>query len=606
MRSLAELAFRARQETANLRLLASPPVFRSALTRPLHLPDLAPVVAALRESEFAHFVTAAAEQILEHRLPLFGAAIETGPEIRWRRDYRHGIESGIAYFRRIPYLNFPAVGDHKFVWEPNRHQHLVLLAQAFRFTGRPEFTREVLRQIESWLDQNPFPCGINWTSALEVAFRSLSWIWIYHLVGEEMPEQFRQRFLTGLYRHGRYLAENLSIYFSPNTHLLGEAVALHALGTLFEEFPESDAWRRRGAEIVQGQLTFQVHPDGSHFEQSTYYHIYALDLFLFHYLLAGRPATMSDTLTGMAEYLHWLLGPNRQISCFGDDDGGRLFHPYGERDRFGRATLTTCGLLFGRGEWIGEETAEQAAWWMGGEALTQDKKRFAPVTGSRLFAESGSAFLQAGNLWVQMDAGPFGFGGAGHSHSDTLSLVVWLGGERVLIDPGTYTYVAEPEERAWFRGSAAHNTVRIDKLDQARPAGPFRWESKPRVRVEKWEPSPARTCLEAYCRYDGFMHRRRILLEPGRLLVIDDIEGPPGEHVCEQIWQLGPAAANVKLEFSAAAAAYKSKFSPVYGTQCQGTAMISSIAGQLPVRLTMLLETGETPSVNIEEAVRRF
>ncbi|MGH9609790.1 MAG: alginate lyase family protein [Bryobacteraceae bacterium] len=604
MRSVAELVFRARQEAANLRLLASPPVFGGTVTRPLSLPDPAPVIAALRESEFARFVTASAEQILEHRLPLFGAAIETGPEVRWRRDYRHGIESGIAYFRRIPYLNFSAAGDHKFVWELNRHQHLVLLAQAFRLTGRPEFIREIFRHIESWLDENPFPCGINWTSALEVAFRSLSWIWVYHLVGAETPEQLRQRFLTGLYRHGRYLTENLSIYFSPNTHLLGEAVALHALGALFEEFPESDAWRRRGAEIVQAQLTFQVHPDGSHFEQSTYYHIYALDLFLFHYLLAGRPAAMRDALTGMAEYLHWLLGPNRQISCFGDDDGGRLFHPYGERDRFGRATLTTCGLLFGRGEWTGEETAEQAAWWMGGEALGQGAKQYAPVTDSRLFAGSGSAFLQAGNLWVQVDAGPFGFGGAGHSHSDTLSLVVWLGGERVLIDPGTYTYVAEPEERAWFRGSAAHNTVRIDKHDQARPAGPFRWASKPEVVVEKWEAGPARTRLEACCRYENFTHRRRILLEPGRLLVIDEIEGPPGEHVCEQIWQLGPAAAKVKLEFSAAAAAYKSKFSPVYGTQCQGTAMISSIAGQLPVRLAMLLETGETPAVSIEEALR--
>lgn len=603
MRSAAELAFRARQEAANLKLLAAPPVFRGEAPARLRLPDPAPCVDALRQSEFAGFVLATAEEILRHRFPLFGVTIETGPEIRWRRDYAHGKESGTAYFRRIPYLNFNEAGDHKFIWELNRHQHLVLLAQAFLFSGKREYADEIFRQIESWLNQNPFQCGINWTSALEVAFRALSWIWIYHWISAEMPDTFRARFLTGLYRHGRHLAENLSIYFSPNTHLLGEAVALHALGTLFEPFPESGAWRRRGAQIVEGQLSFQVRPDGSHFEQSTYYHIYALDLFLFYYLLAGRPPAMMPGLIGMAQYLHWLFGFTERISFFGDDDGGRIFHPYGDRDRFGRATLTTCGVLFGREEWIGGAAAEQAAWWMGAESIPI-RSSYSPPSGSRLFPDSGSAFLQSGGLWVQADAGPFGFGGAGHSHSDTLSLVVWLSSERVLIDPGTYTYIADPEERAWFRGSAAHNTVRIDKRDQAQPTGPFRWQSKPEVRIGKWAADSSRAQLEAFCSYNGFTHRRRILLEPGRLLVVDDIEGPPGEHICEQIWHLGPAAAKVNLDFSAPAITSKSKFSPVYGTQFPGAVITAGFTGRLPTRLAMLLQTGEAQAITVEEAVR--
>src|SRR5581483_7988007 len=113
-------------------------------------------------------------------------------------------------------------------------------------------------------------------------------IWIYHFVGAEMPEVFRRKFLTGLYRHGLHLAENLSIYFSPNTHLLGEAVALQALGTLFPQFPHAHKWRECGRALVEAQLEFQVQQDGSHFEQSSYYHIYALDLFIFSYLLAAR------------------------------------------------------------------------------------------------------------------------------------------------------------------------------------------------------------------------------------------------------------------------------------------------------------------------------
>ena len=66
-------------------------------------------------------------------------------------------------------------------------------------------------------------------------------------------------------------------------------MALHALGVLFPAFPESKRWRERAAALVEAQLAFQVRQDGSHFEQSSYYHVYALDFFLFYYLIAGRP-----------------------------------------------------------------------------------------------------------------------------------------------------------------------------------------------------------------------------------------------------------------------------------------------------------------------------
>jgi hypothetical protein len=603
MRSLAEVAFRARQEAANLFLFAAQPRFSGEGPSRLALPDPHQVAGALRDSEFALQVTRLAPHILAHRFPLLGCSIDTGGEIRWRRDYIHNRESGTAYFRRIPYLSFAAVGDHKFVWEFNRHQHLVLLAQAFLFSGRAEHLNEIFTEIESWLQQNPFQRGINWASALEVAFRTLSWIWVYHLTASEMSGSFRRLFLTGLYRHGLHLAENLSIYFSPNTHLLGEAVALHALGTLFPCFPGSAKWQSEGAKVVLSQLHFQVQPDGSHFEQSSYYHVYALDLFLLFYVLAGRPAELRPALSRMAEYLFWLLSPARRITFTGDDDGGRLFHPYGERDSFGRATLATAAVLLDCQDCSGElrDLHQQAAWWLGPQVLRAQAPT--PPSGSRLFPDSGTAFLQAGNLFLQMDAGPFGFGGAGHSHSDTLSLIVWLNGERVFVDPGTYTYVGDPEERNWFRGSGAHNTVRIDGLDQALPAGTFRWNSKPEVVVNVWKPDPEGGLIDARCQYFGFAQRRRVLLRSGWLLVLDEIEGS-GQHSCEQIWQLGPAAAAVQLSFSEPVHGVDSQFSPAYGSKCPGRSLVAKREGMLPFAMAMLLEIGSHQGITVDQARR--
>jgi len=545
-----KLAWRLKQEAANLWLWGTGRWAAGGMPAPgclEGLPDPAPVVEWLRGAPYARELEGLAEQILAHRFPVFGGALETGPDIEWRRDYISGKTSPKTYCRIIPYLDFDKVGDHKIVWELNRHQHLILLAQAFRLSGRREFLEEIWAQLDSWLRDNPFLRGINWASALEAGFRSLSWIWVWHLASPWMPEPLRARFLAGLQQHGRFLERNLSVYFSPNTHLLGEAVALHALGKLIPALAASRRWEHTGAALVARQMETQVREDGSHFERSSYYQVYALDMFLFHQAIAETSPAYREKLSRMAAYLAALQGPSRSLPMLGDDDGGRWFHPYGKRHRFGRATLATCAVLLGEGEWAWEpdDLHEQALWWLGARALARRPAGRA-ATPSRLFEPAGVAVLAAGEVHLVVQAGPFGAGSGGHSHSDTLSLVARDGGEEVLIDSGTYTYVADRQQREAFRGSAAHNTLQINGRDQALPAGPFRWIQKPEVEVLDWVSTPELDYLDAVCRYAGFAHRRRLALwkHLPLALIYDAVDGPCQQHRLEQFWHLGrpPAA----------------------------------------------------------------
>ena len=332
----------------------------------------------------------------------------------------------------------------------------------------------------------------------------------------------RGRLLDSLYVHGRHLEGNLSVYFSPNTHLLGEAVALHAVGTLFPDFPRAKRWRREGGAMVRAQMDAQVRADGSHFEQSTYYHVYALDMLKFSAVLEEMPPDYNAKLRRMEDYLDALLGPQRRLAYLGDDDGGRFFHPYGPRDRFGIASLA------------GADNPELGAW-IGWESI----KRAGP-SGSRLFENAGIAIMRSGDTQLIADAGPLGTGGAGHSHADALSFVLRHGEEDLLIDAGTFTYVADAKWRNWFRGTAAHNTIRIDGLDQAMPVGPFRWADKPEVTINEWRTNSDQDLLDAVCRYRGFAHRRVIRFQkPGRIVVFDEMTGPAGRHRLEQFWHSG-------------------------------------------------------------------
>jgi hypothetical protein len=593
MRRPKEIADRLWQELANLWVWLFPPRlprgFSAASPLPA-LPDPSNVAGLLADTPFPNELRSYAGDILAHRFPLLGLKLETGPDIHWRKDYLNGPETGCRYFRLVPYLDRERAGDHKIIWELNRHQHLVLLAQLYLFDRDPALLAEVWHQLESWMDTNPFQRGINWASALEVAFRASSWMWIYHLAGGEMPAPLRQRFLEALMRHGRHLEVNLSFYFSPNTHLLGEAVALHALGVLFPEFPRARRWRELGARVVNEQLDRQVRSDGAHFEQSTYYHVYALDMFAFHGILAVAEEAYRERVALMADYLAAVQGFSRSLPFIGDDDGGRFFYPFGPRDAFGRATQATCAVWLDRSwPYTREDLFPQAAWWLG-----RAEGSAAGAFPSRFFDAVGIAVMNSGGRHILVDAGPFGPWGSGHSHSDTLSIVVRSGDREILVDPGTYTYVGDIDERNWFRGSAAHNTIRIDGLDQATPVNPFRWSDQPKVAVRAWSTTETEDFLDAEYVSRGITHRRQVrFIKPDLLRIEDEISGPPGEHVIEQFWHLGASDDRGRITVDGVAEMMESWRSTVFGAKNPAWALRVSRKGALPLRLVTEIHLGE-------------
>src|SRR4051812_12035464 len=270
-----------------------------------------------------------ADEICRHRFRLLGYVdLDYAAEMDWHLDAVHGKRSPLKPWHKINFFDFAQIGDHKVTWELNRHQHLVTLAKAWLFTHDSRYSNELISQWYAWQKANPYPTGINWASSLEVAFRSFSWIWVGQLLAEcpELAGQFSSDLLRGLALNGRYIERYLSTYFSPNTHLLGEAAALFFIGVLYPQIPSADGWQKKGLEILVQQAERQVQTDGVYFEQSLYYHAYALDLFLHARLLASRnkidvPESFDEVLKKMLVVVR-SLPQNGPPLGFGDDDGG--------------------------------------------------------------------------------------------------------------------------------------------------------------------------------------------------------------------------------------------------------------------------------------------
>jgi len=443
-----------------------------------------------------------ADEICGHRFRLLGydkldftLDHGSGRDIDWHLDPVHGKRAPLDPWFKIPFLDFAVAGDHKVIWELNRHQYLVTLAKARLLSGDEKYARELMAQWRSWIKANPYPLGINWGSTLEVAFRNLSWIWVHQLLaGAAECEEFRAELALALAFHGRYIERYLSSYFSPNTHLLGEAVALFFLGTLYPQMPKAARWRESGWKIVLHEAERQVRPDGVYFEQSLYYHVYALDFFLYARLLAARNAMeiplAYDAVLGRMLDVVAALAQAGPAESFGDDDGGRLWNPRRNRTEQMTDPLVLGAVMYSR-ELSAARLTEEAIWLFGDQAVEElSRAQTSPPAHSLAFPDGGVYVLADSQPYAQtmvVDAGPQGVARSGHGHADALSLRLTMDGRRWLVDAGSGVYISkDPADRDAFRGTGAHNTVRVDGVDQAVADEPFSWTHIPTTLAENW------------------------------------------------------------------------------------------------------------------------
>jgi len=499
-----------------------------------------------------------AGKICQHRFDLLGYEnLDYGAQIDWHCDLVHGKRAPQKPWFQIHYLDFAEVGDCKVTWELNRHQHLVTLAKAYRLTGDEKFAAELFRQWSHWHFANPYPIGVNWASSLEVGFRSLSWLWVYFLLSGSsvMTSAFRSEWLQALAISGRHMECYLSTYFSPNTHLLGEGVALFFIGTLCPEIPASKRWQQRGWEIVRQEAGRQVRADGLHFEQSTYYHVYALDFFLHALVLASLndipvPPEFQRTIERMLDALS-LLGRAGPVPRLGDDDGGRLFDPRRNRSEHLLDPLAIGAVLFSRSDFkaVSGGFTEEALWLLGESGAAEFDRL--PTTR----AEQSSTALRDGGLYVMaaadagqqlvIDSGPQGADTAGHGHADALSVTVNHRRRALLVDSGTFEYVGRNSERDRFRGTDAHNTLVVDAQDQAEPKGPFSWVKLPKVTAEGWISGKTFDLFvgshDGYTRLlDPVLHRRWIFSLKSRFWLVRDLAVGKGSHQLDLFWHFAP------------------------------------------------------------------
>src|SRR5207253_4408217 len=73
------------------------------------------------------------------------------------------------------------------------------------------------------------------------------------------PKQFPADLSHALALNGRHIERFLSTYFSPNTHLLGEGMALFFIGLLCAGIPSARRWQEGGWKIILREARSEEH-----------------------------------------------------------------------------------------------------------------------------------------------------------------------------------------------------------------------------------------------------------------------------------------------------------------------------------------------------------
>jgi hypothetical protein len=527
-----------------------------------------PVILRERFPDSSPGIIEAADRTLRKEFDLLGYRhLFFGDPIDWHLDPVTRRRAPLLHWTRLDPLDATAVGDSKVVWELNRHQWLVRLGQAYRLTGDERYAEGFAGTIRDWQQANPPGTGINWASSLEAAFRLISWCWALSLFrgSTALTPRLRADLVEGIARHAARVERYLSYYFSPNTHLTGEALGLFYVGVLFPLLPAAPRWRQLGVDILIRESARQILADGVYMEQSTCYQRYTAEIYLHFLILAARnhipvPSSVMERVAALLDALLVLRRPDGLLPQIGDADGGWLLPIESRRPADASGVFSMAAAVMRRGDyaWAAGGLAPEVLWFLGTEgARAADRLESRPPAGppSRLLRHGGYAVIRS--AWsgeadqIILDVGPLGCGvSGGHGHADLLGIQCSFRGHPYIVDPGTFRYTEGEGWRSYFRGTAAHSTVDIDGAGQAVTRGPFGWANRPAAHLIRWESTASRDVAEgehrAYGRLrDAVVHRRKVIFEKSQhCIVVDDLEGR-AEHRVDVRFQFAPMSVTI-------------------------------------------------------------
>lgn len=533
---------------------------------------------------------------------------------RWHAAFRSLGDWPMRFAADYAFGDEGAPGDIRTNWELNRHRQFTLLAKSYFVTSTDGYFSELSDLFEDWNEQNPFMWGPEWASPMEESIRLINWLVtaaFLEAAGDEATDGLRRRLVVGSWVMAAHVRQHYSRYSSANNHTIVEAVGVAVAATVFGEHE----WLDEALALLESEVAHQTHPDGVNKEQALHYQLFVMEgLCLVSHTLRtigkALPTSPVERLLSMARYARACSVGGGKYVEFGDDDEGVILCLGPEKPCYPDYVLALVTLeLESDYRWVEDVRCCETVGWLYGKRRIQSANALPLAQNASVesFPDGGVTIVRfdEGHGVLAFDHGPLGFGRlAAHGHADALSVQLYVDGEPVLIDPGTFIYNGDRRMRDKFRSTRVHNTVCVGGGDQSEALGPFLWGSKANVSGFALEECDG--CIIMSAEHDGYSParvRRTVEIQGAMAVVTDEVEA--GETAAA-FWHL--PSAGVEIDGGAAELCLRSgvvvhieageslesgefEYSPAYGMNATGVELSVPVSGSLTTGIFIIRDS---------------
>mgnify|MGYP000846474162 FL=1 len=533
---------------------------------------------------------------------------------RWHAAFQSPGDWPMRFAADYAFGDEGAPGDIRTNWELNRHRQFALLAKSYFVTGTDDFFSELSDLFDDWNEQNPFMWGPEWASPMEESIRLINWLVTAAFLGaagDEATDGLRRRLCVGAWVMAAHVRQHYSRHSSANNHTIVEAAGVAVAATVFGEHE----WLDEALALLESEVAHQTYLDGVNKEQALHYQLFVMEaLCLVSHVLRtigkALPASLVERLRSMARYARACSVGSGKYVEFGDDDEGVILCLGPEKPCYPDYVLALVTLeLESDYRWVEDVRCCETVGWLYGKRRLQSANAL-PLTQNasvESFPDGGVTIVRfdEGRGVLAFDHGPLGFGRlAAHGHADALSVQLYVDGEPVLVDPGTFIYNGDRRMRDKFRSTCVHNTMCVGGRDQSEALGPFLWGRKANVSGFAFEECEGRVIMSA--EHDGYSPvcvRRTVKIQGAKAVVTDEVKGGEAAAV---FWHLPSAGVEVdggaaefrlqsgvvvRIEAGGSLESGEFEYSPDYGMNATGVELSVSVNESLTTGIFIIRDS---------------
>ena len=422
--------------------------------------------------------------------------------------------------------------DIKDIWEPARFSWACILAQAYLLSRDENYPAFFWEQVELFLENNPPNIGPHWMNGQEVALRLIAFTiaWQAFRDSPKSTTEHTEHLRSALAAHAQRISATLIYARSQrNNHLISEAAGLYTAALLLPDLPRANHWKQTGWNLLIDAWRDQISPDGSYIQQSVSYHRLMLQLAIWIQTLSnleGANILPVDVKEKIVLAIHWLeqliLSDDGRVPNMGSNDGANILPLSGMAISDYRPVVRLARQIF-------------------------SSPSIKPDASTGIKPEQVVVMKDAGQAACMRVACYHGR----PSHADQLHLDLWWNNWNIALDAGTYRYNHAPPWANALAGTANHNTITVNGMDQMVRAGRFLWIRKALIQNIDIQCDSTRHIQSVSAEQDGYrrfgaVHARKVTSRPGGKpgwLIQDDIlpsDGIPtaSKYVTRLLWLL--------------------------------------------------------------------